>query len=86
MGLAMGGLSFGCDFGGFAGGVSEDVDQAMGFVRCYRVKAHAVRAEVERFEIAAHLSGNPDSETNRALYTYCDYMVTCPVLTLDLLW
>lgn len=37
-------------------------------------------------KIAAHLSGNPDSETNRALYTYCDYMVTCPVLTLDLLW
>ena len=32
------------------------------------------------------VAGNPNSKSNIAMYQYCDYMLTCPLLTIDLLW
>jgi bacteriorhodopsin len=37
-------------------------------------------------KVCSHLSGNPNSGNNIVLYQYFDYMFTCPLLTLDLLW
>jgi len=37
-------------------------------------------------KMAMHVAGNPKSDFNLTYYQYFDYMLTCPLLTLDLLW
>jgi len=37
-------------------------------------------------KICAHLSGNQNPGSSVTNYQYGDYMITCPLLTLDLLW
>jgi len=37
-------------------------------------------------KMCSHVSGDPKTEFSIIMYTYADYMITCPLLTLDLLW
>lgn len=37
-------------------------------------------------KMAMHVAGDPESDYNLTYYSYFDYMLTCPLLTLDLLW
>ena len=37
-------------------------------------------------KMAMHVAGDPKSDYNLTYYSYFDYMLTCPLLTLDLLW
>jgi len=36
--------------------------------------------------MAMHVAGDPESDYNLTYFQYFDYMLTCPLLTLDLLW